>query len=59
MLKKFLRDESGASAIEYGLFAALIGTAIVGVGAAFSDSMTVGFSQIGTDFGTQATIASP
>ncbi|MGQ3120102.1 MAG: Flp family type IVb pilin [Aliihoeflea sp.] len=30
MLKRFLADESGATAIEYGLIAALIGVAIVG-----------------------------
>lgn len=29
MLKKFLRDEGGATAIEYGLIAALIALAII------------------------------
>ena len=29
MLKKFLRDENGATAIEYGLIASLIGVAII------------------------------
>lgn len=29
MLKRFLNDESGATAIEYGLIAALIGVAII------------------------------
>jgi pilus assembly protein Flp/PilA len=29
MLKKFLRDESGATAIEYGLIAALISVVII------------------------------
>ena len=29
MLRKFLRDESGATAIEYGLIAALIALAII------------------------------
>ena len=30
MIKKFLSDESGATAIEYGLIAALIAVAIIG-----------------------------
>jgi pilus assembly protein Flp/PilA len=29
IFRKFLRDESGATAIEYGLLAALIGVAII------------------------------
>ena len=29
-IKKFLNDDSGATAIEYGLIAALIGVAIIG-----------------------------
>ena len=29
-LKKFLRDESGATAIEYGLIAALVSVVIIG-----------------------------
>lgn len=31
MIRKFLRDESGATAIEYGLIAAGIAVAIIGV----------------------------
>jgi pilus assembly protein Flp/PilA len=31
MLRKFLKDESGATAIEYGLIAAGIALAIIGV----------------------------
>jgi len=30
MLRQFLKDESGATAIEYGLIAALIAVAIIG-----------------------------
>jgi len=30
LLSKYVRDESGATAIEYGLIATLIGVAIVG-----------------------------
>ena len=31
MFKKFIKDESGATAIEYGLIAALIALVIIGV----------------------------
>ena len=41
-LKKFLRDESGATAIEYGLIAALISVVIIGA------VSTVGTSLKGT-----------
>ena len=48
MFKKFIRDESGATAIEYGLIAAGIAIAIItavqGVG-----------TQLGTNFGTIST----
>ena len=30
LLKEFVADESGATAIEYGLIAALVGVAIIG-----------------------------
>ena len=36
-LKAFLADESGATAIEYGLIAALIGMGIIGGLTAFGD----------------------
>ena len=40
MLKKFLKDESGATAIEYGLIAALISVALItGVGT-FSNTLS-------------------
>ena len=48
MLKKFLADESGATAIEYGLIAALISVVIIGV------LTTVG-SNLNTKFGSVAT----
>jgi pilus assembly protein Flp/PilA len=44
MLKRFLKNESGATAIEYGLIAALIAVAIVAVlltlGPELSDTFT-------------------
>jgi len=44
---EFLKDESGASAIEYGLIAALIAVAIIGGLGALSGSITNLFT--GTD----------
>ena len=41
MLKRFLRDDSGATAIEYGLIAALVAVAAI-----------AGFSAVGTDLET-------
>ncbi|MEM6668176.1 MAG: Flp family type IVb pilin [Pseudomonadota bacterium] len=40
MFTKFLKDESGATAIEYTLLAALIGVAIIGGLEALEDKMT-------------------
>ena len=34
-VEKFVRDEAGATAIEYGLLAALIGVAIIGGASSF------------------------
>ena len=44
VVKRFSRDESGATAIEYGLIAALIAVAMIGA------ATTLG-SKIGTQFG--------
>jgi pilus assembly protein Flp/PilA len=47
MFRKMFRDESGATAIEYGLIAALIAVAIIGA------ATTVG-TNLGTTFTTVA-----
>ena len=56
MLKSFLKDESGATAIEYGLLAALISVAVIGgagrIGAQLSD-------QSGTVADTLAKVGQP
>jgi len=38
-IKSFIADETGATAIEYGLIAALIGVAIVGTFAVLGNSL--------------------
>ncbi len=52
MLKKFLRfirDKSGATAIEYGLIAALIGVAIIGGATLLGQSIDTLFDGVGTE----------
>ena len=46
---RFAQDESGATAIEYGLIAALIGVAIVGSASAVGDSLKTLFGDVKTE----------
>lgn len=46
MLRRFLQDEGGATAIEYGLIAALLFLGIVGAITAYGDSMTGMYEKI-------------
>ena len=46
MLKKFLRDESGATAVEYGLIAGLIAVVIIGAVTSVGTSLTAKFTAI-------------
>ncbi|MBJ7409844.1 MAG: Flp family type IVb pilin [Phenylobacterium sp.] len=52
---RFLKDESGATAIEYGLIAALISVAIVGVLPLVGDSLEATFQSIQTALAGAAT----
>lgn len=45
---RFLKDESGATAIEYGLIAALISVAIIGGAQTIGSKLTSTFENIGT-----------
>ena len=47
--KKFLKDESGATAIEYGLIAALVAVAIVGALTTLGGGLTTLFTNVNTD----------
>jgi pilus assembly protein Flp/PilA len=46
LIKNFLRDDSGATAIEYGLIAALIAVVIIGAITAVGTSLSSTFSTV-------------
>ncbi|MDE2384128.1 MAG: Flp family type IVb pilin [Alphaproteobacteria bacterium] len=48
MIKKFLNNESGATAIEYGLIAAAMGVALVAIMPVLASQITVQFSSLGS-----------
>ena len=50
-IKNFLRDEEGATAIEYGLLAGLISVVIIGTVTTVGTSLDAVFAYIGTTLG--------
>ena len=46
LFTRFIKDESGATAIEYGLIAALIGVALIGVLGTVSTNLKTTFSSV-------------
>ncbi len=56
-LKRFLKDESGATAIEYGLIAALVAVAIIGAVTSLGTSLIDVFDSISDELDTVATPA--
>ncbi len=46
--KRFLNDESGATAIEYGLIAALISVVIIGALGALGTNLNTDFTSVST-----------
>jgi pilus assembly protein Flp/PilA len=51
MLKAFFRNESGATAIEYGLIAAGIAVAIIGVVNSLGTQLSSTFSSVSSQLG--------
>jgi pilus assembly protein Flp/PilA len=49
MLKRFLQNEDGATAIEYGLIAALIGVAIIAAVGLVGDELNSTFEKVSTE----------
>ncbi|MFF8802505.1 MULTISPECIES: Flp family type IVb pilin [unclassified Methylobacterium] len=52
--KRFIADESGATAIEYGLVAAMMGIAVVAIFTVFQGKLTSAFTKMGTALDTKA-----
>jgi len=50
-LFKFLKDEEGVTAIEYGLIAALIGVAVAGIAATVGDQIVATFQSVVDNLG--------
>jgi len=48
LVSSFVQDESGATAIEYGLIAALISVVIIGVLATIGTNLSTKFNQVAT-----------
>jgi len=46
LMSRYIKDESGATAIEYGLIAALIGVAIIAGGQAVGDALDSKFNEV-------------
>ncbi|WP_321488353.1 Flp family type IVb pilin [uncultured Hyphomonas sp.] len=49
MFARFLKDESGATAIEYGLIAALIAVAVIGGVSALGTNANTTFTSVATE----------
>jgi len=49
LISRFVRDESGATAIEYGLIAALIAVVIIGVLTTIGTGLTAKFQAVSTE----------
>ncbi len=54
-IRSFLREDSGATAIEYGLIAALVSVAAIVALGAMGDSLNSIFGVISTELSTAAT----
>ncbi len=54
-LRRFAQDESGATAIEYGLIAALIAVAIIAALNSLSGNLKNVFNYVGTQLSTATT----
>lgn len=52
MFLRFFKDESGATAIEYGLIAALISVALITGATTVGSTLNTKFDSIGTKVGT-------
>jgi pilus assembly protein Flp/PilA len=49
LFKKFAKDESGATAIEYGLIASLIAVVIIGAVTTVGNNLSKVFTEVGSN----------
>jgi pilus assembly protein Flp/PilA len=54
MFSRFLNDESGATAIEYGLIAAIVSVGIIAALKSVKDGLNTTFNSVATDLGGTA-----
>ncbi|MEZ5932168.1 MAG: Flp family type IVb pilin [Alphaproteobacteria bacterium] len=54
IFQDLLKDESGATAIEYGLIAALVSVAIIGILGTLGDNLTTTFTTVSDGLGIAA-----
>lgn len=52
LIARFVKDESGATAIEYGLIAALIAVAIIGGATAIGSQLEITFGRVSDELTT-------
>ena len=52
LISRFVRDESGATAIEYGLIAALISVVIIAVLTSIGNNLNTKFTSVATALGS-------
>jgi pilus assembly protein Flp/PilA len=55
LFSRFLKDESGATAIEYGLIAALISVAIIAGASTLGNTLSLTFNKISDQMNTSTT----
>lgn len=54
LFARFAKDESGATAIEYGLIAAIVGVGIIGALETLQGGLTKIFGGVGTELSNEA-----
>jgi pilus assembly protein Flp/PilA len=54
IMARFIKDESGATAIEYGLLAALIGVGIVAGASTLGNNLNNGLATVGNKVATES-----
>lgn len=52
-LKRFVSDESGATAVEYGLVCAMVAVAVIAAFSTFGANLTTAFTSLTTQLNTK------